>query len=389
MPIENLNDRNRYLPTQPYDVNDLPRFGQLVETAKDAFAWELQNFFSYKTTDASSKIIEIPTIQKFALGATSSENSLETVVDLIMSYGDTLDKYPMIAITGMNLREKKMSIGDNYTCNVQYPPSIVGANAGPFNLDYGTGEAWYLEIITYPLGDSESRTVSTIVFDKILFVDYTNVSTVELVEAINKSQALYYTCSVSTGNRLRISAGGPCAQGSPNYIEITDGSLALLNLLGFSVGDSDDYLSTANPSKNRYEVFGDMTINVDVVSDSLNTKTELADLVFSFFAFYMEKRRFQFLGRSYFDRDLDPTEWYHIILKNQFAWSGETTRPRQGGEQYEHIYAIRGSIPIFIEDFIDRDIVTEPRFLLSENVQSTDLIPNGDYFGDDFTRGRS
>jgi len=301
-----------------------------------------------------------------------------------MSYGDTPDKYPMIAVTGMNLREKKMSIGSNFLANVQYAPSIVSDKAGPFNLDYGVGEAWYLEIITYPLGDSASRTVSTIIFDKGIFVDYTNVSTTELAEAINRTQALYYTCSIATGDKLRISAGGVCARGTPNYIEVTDGSPSLLNLLGFNIGDSDDYLSVSNPPKNRYEVVGDMTINIDVVSDSLNTRTELADLVFDFLVFYMEKRRFQFLGRSYFDRDLDPTEWFHIIFKNQFSWSSEITRSRQGGEQYEHIYAIRGSVPIFIEDFIDRNLVAEPRFLLSRNVNPTDSIPTGDYFGEDF-----
>jgi len=75
MAIENLYDR-KYVSTQPYDATDPPKFAQLIETAKDAFAWELKNFFSYKTTDALTKISEIPTIQKFALGATSGENSL-------------------------------------------------------------------------------------------------------------------------------------------------------------------------------------------------------------------------------------------------------------------------------------------------------------------------
>ena len=96
----------------------------------------------------------------------------------------------------------------------------------------------------------------------------------------------------------------------------------------------------------------------------------------------MEKRRFQLFGRSNFDRDQDPDEWYHISFNNQFSWSAEVTRPRQGGEQYEQIYAIRGSVPIFIEDFIDLDIVDAPVFLERDYITGADpSFPDGDYYG--------
>ena len=114
----------------------------------------------------------------------------------------------------------------------------------------------------------------------------------------------------------------------------------------------------------------------------------------AFFSYYIEKRRFQFFGRSYFDRTTTPEEWYHVVLKNQFAWSAEITRPRQGGEQYDQVYAIRGSVPIFIEDFIDKEM-TAPAFIddaprtleqSSNNPDSTEpdtslsSYPDGDYF---------
>ena len=40
MATENLSDRG-YQSTSPYDSNDPPRFGQLVEIAKEAFLVEL------------------------------------------------------------------------------------------------------------------------------------------------------------------------------------------------------------------------------------------------------------------------------------------------------------------------------------------------------------
>ena len=374
MANEDLTSK-QYIATQPFDSNDPPKFSQLVETAKDAFASELTQFFSYKTTDATSKISEMPNIQKFELGATGSENSLETVVNLIMAYGDTLDQFPMISITSMNLLEKKI--------HVQYPPSIVGDVAGPYDIDHGAGEdPWTLSFTTLPSGSTDTEVTSTISFSRSLFADPTSVTAEELAERINATQALYYTCSATSDGKLRIETGGPCAVSSPNIITVTAGTI--LTRLGFSIGDTDTYLNTDNPPRNRYSADADLVINIDVVADSLNTKTELADLVYNYFAFYMAKRRFQLFGRSYFDRDLDPEEWFHICFKNQFSWSSEVTRPRQGGEQYEQIFAIRGSVPIFIEDFIDRKIVDAPVYLERDNISYNEELPDGDYPGTNY-----
>jgi len=383
MSNEDLTTR-KYIATEPFAANDPPKFSQLVETAKDAIASELTSFFSYKTTDALTKSQEIPSIQKFGLGASGNENSLETVVNLIMAYGDTLDKFPMISITSMNLREKKMHLGDNFVAHVQYPPSIVSDNVGPYDLDHGSDDAWYLDITTYPDGSDSSETTSRITFNSSMFEDPTSVTAEELARRINMIQALYYTCAETHDGKLRISTGGPCAVAVPNSIEVVDGSYQLLLRLGFSVGDSDTYLNTDNPPKNRYGIAGDLSINVDVVSDDLNTRTELADLVYNYFTFYMEKRRFQLLGRSYFDRSVSPEEWFHICFKNQFSWSSEIAKPRQGGEQYSQIYAIRGTIPIFIEDFIDRKIVTAPVFLDRDNISYDEDLPDGDYPGTNY-----
>lgn len=384
MSTEDLTARG-YIPTQPFDTTDVPRFSQLKETAKDAFMWELKQFFDYTTTDTTTKLAEIPNIQKFALGAGSGEDSLETVVNMIMAYGDTPDQFPMISITSTSERERKMNLGSNYVVSVQYPPSIVGTELGPFDFskEIPEGESYlFMEITTWPTGLETSETTSTIAFSELIFEDWSNVTMDELVSQVNKSQALYYQFEKTSEGYLRISTGGPCAVSTPNYIEITDGDNKLLELLGFSLGDSDTYLNTDNPPKNRYGLAADMSINIDVISDDINTRTELADLVYNYFTFYMEKRRFQLLGRSYFDRDQDPVEWYHISFNNQFSWASEMTIPREGGEQYEKIYAVRGSVPIFIEDFVDRALVNEPIFLRRDYITAADSsFPEGDYGG--------
>jgi len=197
---------------------------------------------------------------------------------------------------------------------------------------------------------------------------------------------LYYNCSATTIGCLMIEAGGIAAKPDTNYIEVTDGSAAVLSQLGFAVGDSSSFADTENPPRNRYGVAADMTINVDVVSDDINTRTELQDLVFDFFAFYLEKRRFQLFGQSYFERGLDPEQWFHVSINNQFSWSSEVTTPRTGSANYDQIYAVRGSIPIFIEDFLDRRLTGT--FLdgddvsLDGNMNPDGLVPDGDYPGD-------
>jgi hypothetical protein len=124
-----------------------------------------------------------------------------------------------------------------------------------------------------------------------------------------------------------------------------------------------------------------MVINIDVIADEVNARTEVGDLVYDFFTFYLEKRRFQMFGRSYQDRDIDPSEWWHIILKKQFSWSGETNQPRAGGEQHSMLHAVRGSVPVYIYDFVDRAIVTPPVFLLPDNISEDTTLPIGDYSG--------
>ncbi len=385
MSDENLEDRG-YVTTEPEDSNDPSKFGQVTESTKDAFKIELEKFFSYKTADVSSKIAEVPTIQKFALGADGNEQRLEQVVQMIMAYADTPDQLPMVAITVVSSRERKLGIGSGFVDRVQYPPSICGTVPGPYDLTDG----WTLEFKTWPSGYEVNETTSIMEVASVLFADISSpVTTQELADAINKSQALYYHCDVTADDCLRISCGGPMAVTNPNYIEITDGDAAFLSALGFTVGQSDIYTNTDNPPKNRYGLAADMVVNIDVVTDDPNTRSELGDLVTNFFTFYMEKRRFQFIGRSYQSRDIDPEEWYHIIFQGQSNWTGEINTPRQGGgEGYNYIYANRCSIPVLTCDFIDRKLVTPPVFLDRDLIiyDETGEIPVGDHTQDNWLK---
>lgn len=367
--------------SQPFDPSDRSRFGQLQETAKDCFIKELTDFFDYTRSDGLSKIEEIPNIQKFSFGGNEGLSGLETVVNIITAYGDTLDKFPMISITSSSYRERVMGIGGTYVSQVQYPPFIAGTGTGPFNLSALIAPL-NIQIKTTP--QDLYTQYSTITLDPSLFVDFSSVSVSDIVRVVNKTQALYYTLKESSSGTLEIEAGGPASPSDRNSIEITDGNSQLLSLLGLSIGQSASYTDEDNPILNRYTQAADMVINIDVVGDSINTRAELSDLVSAFFTYYTNKNVYEFFGRSYFDRSVE-NEWYHISLNNQFSWNGEINKPRQGGEQYEHIYAVRGSVPIFVEDFIDKKTSGEVYIADKSNVTAIPTASgdslSGDYFG--------
>ena len=263
MSVENLSERV-LIPTQPFDANDVPQFSELVETAKDAFLSELNQYFNYRTTDATQKISETPNIQKFALGAGTGERSLQTVVNTIISYADTPDKFPMISITSASVKEKKLGIGSNFVGAVQYPPSVVGTEAGPFNIDHGTEDApWILTIETCPSGDLTETVESKITFPRSYFEDPTAVTAAEICRFVNKTQALYYTFDLTGDGFLRLEAGGRgSSRGLSKYIGIVEDTGNLLSQFGLTAGDSDNHLNSGNPPANRYRVAADMIIKI-------------------------------------------------------------------------------------------------------------------------------
>jgi len=387
MAIDDFSEPRSYRSTEPFDPDDVPRFGQLIETAKDAIASELKRFFDYKSEDIRAKIGEFPTIEKFAHSSQGStiQQSMETVMNLIISFGDTPDKYPMIAITSASSKEKVLGLGDVQTNSGQRDSYITAENKGPFVLEHG----WTLKIRTWPLGTTEDPVESTILFNDILFPDITNSTVDDVIKAIN-AQMLYSRARKNGDGFLQVVAGGPAASGTRNGVEVIGGTRECLLALGYKEGQVDLYTDHTegiqSPIK-RYAISADVVVNVDVISDDLNTRGALADLVQDFFTFYMAENFFQMFGRSYENPDLDPPEFFQIILERRFAWAGEYNVPRQGGEQKFYIHSVRGSVPLIIVDFINRPLNRgEATFIFSENIQPTEDLPQGDYFGTNYLR---
>jgi len=382
--VDDFSGPREYRPTQPFDPDDPPRFGQLIETTKDAFASEIRRFFDYRSDDIRAKIGEFPAIEKFAhMGTNNTTQSMETVMNFIMSFGDTPDKFPMVVITSANAKEKALGLGDVHAVTNQTLPRLTAENGGPYDLSPG----WELHIRTWPLGLDNDPVDTVILFEDILFPDIHSATVDDVIQAIN-AQVLYTHAQKNGTGQLQIVSGGPAAHGTPNAMEVIGGTPDCLLALGYKTGQYVTYLDyEVNPPYRRYAVAADLTINIDVVADSLNTRTALADLVYDFFTFYMSRQFFQMLGRSYDDPELSPPEWFQIILKREFTWAGEYNVPRQGGEQQAFIHSIRGSVPVVTADFVDRPFNRgEYTFIRETDLVSTEELPQGDYFGANYLK---
>lgn len=370
-----------YEATQPFDVDDVPRFGQLMETTRTAFASELRKYFELSTAYLTERNIETPVIEKYADNNLSNSENFETFVNNMMSYADKSDRFPMVLISTSTAREKVLGIGSNFVDQVQYAPRVEGTGVGPFALTDG----WYLEIETTPYGKTANKVTSTYIMASVLFSDIANATISDIVRAFN-AQALYATASETSGGCLRLSAGGACAPTTPNIITVTAGTPALLVALGLTVGQTDTYLNAVRPPMNRYGMAAEISVNIDVFADSVNERQELSDLVQTFFTFYLERRRYQLIGRSYLEEGLSPEEWFHIIFSRDFAWNGQTEIPRLGGELYDMMYAYRGSIGVTTIDYINRPLTALPVWEDPDRINRSELLPVGDYFSRNWLR---
>jgi hypothetical protein len=138
----------------------------------------------------------------------------------------------------------------------------------------------------------------------------------------------------------------------------------------------------------------DLTVGIDLGTESENERRELTDLVMYFLTMEMDKRRNQLLGRSIFDDEFvqnsQPGPWsqnqsenYQIVLLNRHALAGEAEIPRQGGsgEQQDLIYINRITIPVTAMDYVDRQLQSPYGYLDQATIKhaTPTQLPAGDH----------
>ena len=363
MIIDNLNKRP--VATIPNDTADPPRFAQPVETAKDSFVLELKKFFDRNQMTAS-RLAEIPTIRKYDLSFKSSETSHETAVKLIQKFPGIEENLPLVAILGATGRNLPMGLGTQKVSPVLPPVSITGTNAETYNL---SNEDTLEFSTTDRLGVVRN---TTIIFLSNRFVDITQATAAEIAREVN-FQSLYAHASVTDTNEVQIYYGGPLSRSTQGDIEITGGDA--LATLGFTIGQKAEFRNAT--AFHRYQSAAFIDIAVEIVTQDHNIRTELSDIVWSFFTFYLDDQDYTFYGRSSFDIGVS-NETYQVIIKPDPSMAGEQEVPRPGDET-DKLYVNRINVPTTTIQYIDRAVVvpgtTNPLYLDPEDITQDDTIP--------------
>ena len=372
MIIDDLNKRPQ--ATVPDDQTDPPKFGQPIETTKDAFVLELKKFFD-RNDISSNRLKEIPTIRKFDISFKKGESSHETAVKIIRKLPDIDENLPLVAILAATGRNFPMGISGSIVAPVSARTFITSTNAEPFVLADQ-------ETFIYRTTDSQKTVfTSIVVFRASRFVDITQATAQEIVDEIN-FQALYAKAFVNDDHKIELAYGGPVTAPLPNGItgdietgDIDDNVGTAAAALGFTLGQSAEYTSTT--PFNRYHQAMSLDIAIEVVSEDENIRTELTDLVWSFFTFYMDERDYMFLGRTIFDPSI-PNETYQVIIKPDPSMAGESEVPRPGGDEKDKLYVNRINVPVTTLWYTDRAVVTAsgtPLYRDSEDAGLDDSIP--------------
>lgn len=351
-----------YYPIVPDDLNDPPRFSQAIETTKDAVVLSLREFFD-DNTQPTGRRQELPTIEKYAIG---DDDPFLTTVEIVQEFPDILEKLPHVSITASAGNNRRMTLGVPLVAQVQDPPRVIGTAVEPFDFTTPQTLRYQVGYVDWP---------SEVVFAPARFATPAAATAAEVAQVMN-NQALYAKARVQSNNSIGLLAGG--REGGGRSITILDTSDALaLTTLGFTAGQTDDWNNTTRPPANRYHQGSTVTINVDILTTDRNTRQELADLVYGWGTFWLERTNFELTGRSWTNEAVQG-EYYHCIAHQEvsFGAKSEVNRPQ---DQKDKVHIQRVTIPFTTYYYLDRNVVAPDgsNYILEEDdVEFSEDVPS-------------
>jgi hypothetical protein len=137
-------EERHFKATPPDDGDDPFRFGQAVESLKDAMILELRRLMTRSRQNAGT-IREQPTIRKYSIDERSGSSPYDTFVQLHQDHPDTFERLPIVAVTSVSGTLKRDSIGRSFTGHIQHPPRVQ-TTPGPFTLAAPVVEEWTFEV---------------------------------------------------------------------------------------------------------------------------------------------------------------------------------------------------------------------------------------------------
>lgn len=220
-----------FQPTVPDDLNDPPRFGQIIETTKDALVLELRKFFA-NAAQTPSRRTELPTIEKYA-NVPDPNDRFSTSVTILRKLPERSESFPHVAVMASSGTERRLSIGPPFITTVQEPAYIQALEAEPYALLDGS----HLVIRTLPNGRDEYFDVLQFSANRFPTANPISAALASDVARVINDNAQHVTARsviVDGLAYLRIEAGGPASRlRTPTEIEVSptsDGAELILSL---------------------------------------------------------------------------------------------------------------------------------------------------------------
>lgn len=354
----------KFKVTTQTDARDPSRFGQLLETTKDAFVLELRKFFD-QAQIPSGRRVEVPTIEKYSSGFGAGQDPYETAVTIVRKYPEIHERLPHVAVLAASGAHRPLGFG-TLIGTVQYPPKIVGAKTAPFGIVSGD------TIVLRTKPNFVDWKTSTLTF-------YRDTDTMASILHQLRAQALYVSPSDDGAGHLVLETGGVFGRMTPNAIEITSGTA--LDKLGFVVGQADDHTNVLRPPMNRYAYAWDLSVRVEILTAEETTRGELADLVMGWLSFYLGDKKYTFVGQSV----QDPVagghlqHWVVTVKPSEIRSSGESEVPR-GDDGKDRIYVNAFDAGVTTTMYIDREVLAPTSFtdgwtITDEDINKDDDLP--------------
>jgi len=310
-------------------VAEILEFGRLSDFVRSTALVKVREYF--ESPYVRSIVAETPNIEKYEISDQPEDERFVSSVHIQRYFANLFEKLPLIAITTVGASRFQMNIGKPLV-NDGYVGSLVGSVSEPFDLD--DGDYIDLEIggITY-----------SVLFSADMFTDIDVVSIQELHDLF--LQLLPFV-SVYDGG-----AGVLTLSDIYNRpIVVVEGTA--VSKLGLTAGQG-----TASKRSQGLGISERMSLNIDVVTQDRNQRTELADVLSTLFGFYL------------YDKNIG--QW--VFPRNSIIFRGELNRQGESEVTLENapiskLYLDSISVSLIAFASVEREEVIEDLTILAEQI---------------------
>lgn len=415
-----VTDKRGFNSVEPPDQNDPPKFSQMRETLKDIFVKSLQDFFQQENID-TGRIFEIPNITAFE----SSEDDPDRSANVIRRHYGKNEDLPQIVVLASSGESARLAFNNTFI-GVVYPNPQVTTAPGPFvfreisKLSLRTQPKkyhnWVNTEITIPSGTITSQELADLINEQSRLVTAeVSDGRVNMI-ANGELQKIYprvievipseENCALSQLGLLRRGTGelkgtrpNATLESIGSFDEFNDHNKKLIitdsknpnnnfetlienvnsneinfencafvpnETVSWTISEREDHLSRRIPPRHRYCHRRKMSVVIQVIAESEQTREELGDILLTYYDFIMQENFYTYSGREV-DGELDHNERYEIVLSPKNSNSAEQEIERSVDKK-DKLFILQITLPVEMSFYVDRPLVIQEGPAEGENL---------------------